>query len=104
MWWRQPGFFSGPLLANPQFRKLFLARTREILLTIYTEEAMGRLLESLGERLRPEVKVRADLLRSDPERAVQTLEQNLAAFREHVKKRREFLLAQDEIKNAGLQN
>src|SRR5690606_30401642 len=26
-WWRPPGFFSGPLLANPEFRKRFLQRT-----------------------------------------------------------------------------
>lgn len=37
-WWRQPGWFSGPLLANPQFRKIFLARAKEILETIYTEQ------------------------------------------------------------------
>jgi hypothetical protein len=29
--WRPPGFFSGPLLANPQFRRVFLKRTRDIL-------------------------------------------------------------------------
>ena len=29
-WWRPGGYFSKPLLANPQFRKLFLARTREL--------------------------------------------------------------------------
>ena len=30
-WWRPGGHFSKPLLANPQFRKLFLARTKELL-------------------------------------------------------------------------
>ena len=55
----------------------------------------------MGERLRPEVKLRAELLKKDPDRALQNLEQNLQGFREHLKKRREFLLAQDEIRNAG---
>src|SRR5947208_3676047 len=32
-WWRPGGFFSKPLLANPQFRKHYLARIKEILET-----------------------------------------------------------------------
>ena len=30
MWWRPPGWFSGPLLANAEFRKRFLAGLRGI--------------------------------------------------------------------------
>jgi hypothetical protein len=83
-WWRQPGWFSGPLLANPKFRKIFLARTKEILQSIYTEETFYPIINAMGERLKPEVKVRAELLKSDPERAIQNLEQNLLRLREHV--------------------
>jgi hypothetical protein len=101
-WWRQPGYFSGPLLANPQFRKLFLARTKAILETIYTEEVFVPIINAMGERLQLEVKLRAELMKNDPERAIKNFEQNLQNLRDHVKKRREFLLAQDEIKNAGL--
>ncbi|MBI4664325.1 MAG: CotH kinase family protein [Verrucomicrobia bacterium] len=101
MWWRAPGWFSGPLLANPQFRKIFLARTKEILETIYTEEVFLPIIDAIGERLRPEIKLRAESAKDDPVRALESFEQNLAAFREHLKKRREFLLAQDEIKGAG---
>jgi hypothetical protein len=100
-WWRQPGYFSGPLLANPQFRKRFLARTKEIVQTIYTEEVFVPIINAMGERLPPEVKLRAELMKSDVERATRNLEQNLQNLRDHVKKRREFLLAQNEIKNAG---
>jgi hypothetical protein len=38
LWWREPGYFSGPLLANPQFRQRFLARLREVCATLFTEE------------------------------------------------------------------
>jgi len=100
-WWRAPGFFSGPLLANAQFRKLFLTRTKEIAETLYTEEVMGPMLDNTNERLKPEVQLRAELLRNDPNRALQNLEQNFQALRNHLKKRREFLLSQDEIKNVG---
>ncbi|MSU20384.1 MAG: hypothetical protein EXS30_03215 [Pedosphaera sp.] len=101
MQWRAPGYFSGPLLANPQFRKLFLARTKEILETIYTEEIFVPIINALGERLKPEAAIRAELFKINPEREVQNLEQHLQSLRDHVKKRREFLLAQDEVKNAG---
>ena len=100
-WWRPPGYFSGPLLANPQFRKLFLARTREILETIYTETVFGPIIEAMADRLRDEVRFRAQLMREDPDRALERFERDLRDRREHIKKRREFLLAQDEIKSAG---
>lgn len=101
MWWRPGGYFSKPLLANPQFRQLFLARTREILETVYTEDKFLPLIDAMGEQLKPEVKFRAELLKADPDRALQNLDRNLENLREHLKKRRDFLLAQDEIKNAG---
>lgn len=101
MWWRPPGYFSGPLLANAQFRKLFLARTKEILETVYTEEGFGPVIDALGEHLKPEARLRAGLLQQEPDRAAQSLEQNVQRLHEHLKKRREFLLAQEEIKSAG---
>jgi hypothetical protein len=100
-WWRDPGFFSGPLLANPQFRKHFLARTKEILETTYTEAVFVPVIDAMGDRLRDEVRIRAEILKEKPEQALQRFEKNLQTLREHLKKRREFLLAQDEIKNAG---
>ena len=51
------GCFSRPLLANPQFRKVFLDRTREILETIYTEETYFPLIEEMAERLKEECEV-----------------------------------------------
>src|SRR5882724_6140848 len=87
-WSRGPGYFSGPLLANPQFRKLFLARTKEILETIYTEQVFVPIINAMGERLQLEVKLQAELMKSDPERAINNLEQNLQNLRDHIKKRR----------------
>jgi hypothetical protein len=100
-WWREPGYFSGPLLANPRFRKRFLARTKEILETIYTEEVFGPIINAMGERVREEVKIRAEILKENPEHALRRFERNLQDLRVHLKKRREFLLAQEEIKTAG---
>lgn len=100
-WWRPGGYFSKPLLANPEFRKVFLARVREIAEKVYTEENFGPLITAMGDRLRDEVKVRAEIYKEKPEGAIRRLEVNLQDLREHLKKRRSFLLVQDEIKTAG---
>jgi hypothetical protein len=101
VWWRPGGHFSKPLLANPTFRKLFLARTKELLDKVYTKEVFFPLIKALGERLEEEVKVRAELRREDPKQAVAHLRRNLDSLRDHLTKRRKFLLEQDEIKKAG---
>ena len=54
-WWRDGGFFSAPLLANPQFRKVFLARTKEILLKVYTKEVYFPLMDELADKLKEDV-------------------------------------------------
>ena len=58
-WWRPGGEFSKPLLANPEFRKRFLARLRVILAEVYTEETYFPIIDELAKRLRPEVSIRA---------------------------------------------
>jgi hypothetical protein len=80
---------------------LFLARTKEILENVYTEKNFYPLIDKLQEKLKEEVPVRAELLKENPQEAAATFERNLASLKEHLVKRREFLLAQDEIKAAG---
>lgn len=99
-WWRPGGDFSKPMLANPHFRRVFLAKTKELLQTVYTEEAIFPLIKAMGERLEDEVKARAVLHGQDPKAATVQFHRTLDTLREHLKKRREFLLRQDEVKNA----
>jgi hypothetical protein len=101
IWWRPGGHFSKPLLANLQFRKLFLARTKEVLEKVYTPDVFFPLIKDMGERLQEEVKIRAELRKEDPKKALEHLRRNLESLREHLTRRRAFLLAQDEIKKAG---
>lgn len=101
-WWRPPGYFSGPLLANPGFRQLYLARTKQLLETVFNEEVLGPLFDEAAERLRPEVKRRAEIFKTDAGAAQRRFDGQLAGLRDHLKRRREFLLAQDELKNAGV--
>ena len=77
MWWRPPGYFSGPLLANRQFRKIFLARTKEILETVYTEQVFGPIIDALGDRLRDEVRIRAEINEQNGDQALQRFEMHL---------------------------
>jgi hypothetical protein len=100
-WWRPGGVFAKPLLANPHFRKLFLARTKELLETVYTEKAFFPHIDELGDRLKDEVALRAELQRQNPKQAAEHLRRNLESLKDHLTKRRKFLLDQDEIKKAG---
>jgi hypothetical protein len=96
-WWRPGGWFSSPLLANPQFRKIFLARTRELLETVYTPERMKPLIGRMRENLREEVELRAKITGGDPRQDLEFFEHCLRGFEQHVELRRRFLLAQPEL-------
>lgn len=100
-WWRPGGYFSKPLLANPEFRRVFLARTRELLDSVYTEEVFFPIIEALGNRLRDEVRVRAGAGKENPVEAVERFDRNLNSLRKHLSLRRKFLLAQEELKSVG---
>ncbi len=99
-WWRPPGFFSGPLLANPEFRRRFLARTRQLLETVYTPGVFFPVIDTLADRLRPEVPIRARAIGDDPDEAQARFARNVASLKEHLEKRRAFLLQTDEIRPA----
>jgi hypothetical protein len=101
VWWRPGGHFSKPLLANPHFRKQFLARTKELLETVYIEDAFFPTIDALGARLADEVRLRATILNQDPEQAAATLQANLKSLKEHLTLRRKFLLDQEEIRSAA---
>src|SRR5262249_46981356 len=101
VWWRPGGAFSKPLLANSHFRKLFLARTKQLLEEVYTEEVFFPLIKQMEDRVEEEVRIRAKIRHEEPERAVEHLHRNMDSLREHLTKRRKFLLAQDEIKHVG---
>ena len=98
-WWRPGGYFSKPLLANPQFRRVFLGRTRELLQTVYTEEVFFPVIEGLGKQLRDEVRLRAIAGKENPDQALERFDRNLKSLKEHLVRRRQFLLAQEELKS-----
>lgn len=91
-WWRPPGWFSGPLLANPEFRKKFLTRLDEICKTVFTPAKMEPVISALENRLTPEIRYRASLTRQDPEEAMKNFQNKLESFRQQAQHRRQFIL------------
>ena len=91
-WWRADGYFSGPLLANPEFRRLFLVRLREVCNTHFTEEKFYPVIDAMEKRLEPEITVRAR--GDDPIRALQVFRHDMQSFRNQVMFRRKFILAE----------
>jgi hypothetical protein len=100
-WWRPAGYFSGPMLANPYFRRQFLARLKEICLTIFTEEKFFPIINAMEKRLEPEVRIRAEALNQNPSQALRTFHEDMQSFRDQVINRRKFILSQPEIQSLG---
>lgn len=91
-WWRPPGYFSGPLLANAEFRRRFLARLRELCETAFTEHGLLPEIIVLGRHLRPEVEFRARAAGRNPQPALQEFDADMESFRRQLVQRREFIL------------
>jgi hypothetical protein len=100
-WWRAGGYISRPLLANPTFRKYFLARLRELLDSEFTEARLFPLVDGYQRLLQEEIQYRAQVTKEDPERAQKRFESNLKSLKEFITKRRQWLLEQEEVRNAG---
>jgi len=98
-WWRAGGFFSRPLLANPQFRKVFLQKTRDILENVYTKEVYFPIIDNLAKTLREDVQLRAKMNGGDPGNGLVELDHNTKSLKAHLEKRREWLLAQPELRD-----
>jgi spore coat protein H len=93
-WWREPGFFSGPLLANPQFRQRFLARLREICTTIFTKEKLFPIIDAMEKRLETEVSLSANSHGRDAPLALAEFRADMQSFRNQVLNRRKFIVAE----------
>jgi hypothetical protein len=91
-WMRPPGWFSGPLLANPEFRKRFLARLREVNQTIFTPEKMAPVIQGLANRLKPEMEFRAVRAGHNPDEVEAELQSDIRSFENQVARRRDYIL------------
>ena len=83
-----------PLLANPEFRKTFLARLRTLSETVFIPERVNPWIADLERRLEPEIIFRAQLNRERPEEALGRFKINIQSFRNQVVHRRKYILQQ----------
>ena len=95
VWWRSPGWFSGPLLANPQFRARFLDRLEAICADRFILDKFGPVIDALEQTMEPEISVRAQGSGEAPARALKIFHEDIQSFRNQVKHRREYIL--DEL-------
>jgi hypothetical protein len=101
MWWRPPGFFSGPLIADPHFRAIYLSRIKEILETTYTEAVFFPIIDAMADRLREDVLLRAKIRGASEADGLRVLAQNVRTLKTHLTKRRRYLLSQPELQAPG---
>lgn len=92
-WWRPPGWFSGPLLANPEFRQRFLARLGELCHTTFTEQKLFPIIDALEKQLEPEIPIRAQAHGENASSLLSQFHRDIQSFRNQVKNRRKFVLA-----------
>ena len=75
----------------------FRNRWRQILEETYTESVFFPVIDAMAARLKPEIPLRAQAVGEEPAKALARLDQNVASLKEHLVKRRKFLLEQGEI-------
>lgn len=92
MWWRQGGWFSGPLLAQPDFRARFLTRLKTFVNEEFTEEKFRPVIDDLARRLEPEVRHRAEVRGSTEESLLRQFRADMDSFRRQLTGRRAFLV------------
>jgi hypothetical protein len=97
-WWRPPGFFSGPLLANPEFRRRFMLRLQEMCDKVFVPRVMDPIIDKMESRLENEVRERARIMSQDPSQALSEFHSNIESFHRQVAKRRDFILKNLDIK------
>ncbi len=90
-WWRRPGWFSGPLLANAEFRQRFLTRLGELCQTNFTAAAFGPAIDALEKRLEGEIPVAAQVAGRDPAQASRAFHRDMESFRKQLQHRRSFI-------------
>ena len=73
------------------------AITKEICEKYYTPEVFFPLIDNMQKRLEDEVRIRGAATGADPDRAVADLHRNMQSMKDHLTKRREFLLKQPEL-------
>jgi hypothetical protein len=91
-WWRNPGWISGPFLADPAIKAIFFKRLEDAALHMFTTERWYPVLDALQARLQPEAVYRATLRGESVADRIAELQNDIDSFRRHLIYRRQFIL------------
>ncbi|MGC9326564.1 MAG: CotH kinase family protein, partial [Candidatus Hinthialibacter sp.] len=95
-WWRPPGYFSGPILANADLQWLYLHRLGYVALHEFTEERWIPIIDALEARLEPEVRHKAEISGSNVNSRLNDFHLEIESLRRQVVNRRRFILNEVE--------
>jgi hypothetical protein len=91
-WWRPPGHFSGPILANEAFRNVFLDRLKELCHGVFSEPQFLSAIDGLETRLLPEISYSARTRNRRSGNVEEQFRDQIDSFRRQLKHRRTFIL------------
>jgi hypothetical protein len=93
-WWRDGDAISRPILANPTFREKLLARLESLTVEVFNIKEFAPKISSLLKALEPEMRLRSETHGLDVDSEIQRLREVISTLREHLAKRRSFILSQ----------
>ena len=72
-------------------------RLKSLCETVFTEDVFGSKIDALGNSLKQEVVMRAQVHGQNDEEAAQNLREIITALKEHLVERRKYVLEQVEV-------
>ena len=90
-WWRDGDVISKSLIGNPTFFEKYKSRIKSLLESKFTSEVYKPIFEDLKKKLTPEVKLRAELNKLNPDEEVQRFHEIFDTLNDHLELRRSFL-------------
>lgn len=93
-WWRDPGYFSGPVLSNPTIQQTYLHRLGYVAKYIFTPERWIPVIDELEQRLEPEVRYKAGKVGGTLSSMLSEFQTDIESLRRQVVNRREFILTE----------
>ncbi|MBN2327462.1 MAG: CotH kinase family protein [Candidatus Omnitrophica bacterium] len=95
-WWRPPGYFSGPILANADLQLQYLYRLGYAARQEFTEERWIPVIDALEAKLEPEIRHKAEITGSNVNSLLNNFHTEIESLRRQVINRRQFIIAEVE--------
>lgn len=93
-WWRDGDVISKSLIGNPIFFERYKARIQLLLENKFTPDVFMPIFEDLNKKLTPEIKLRAEINKTNPEDEVERFHELFDTLKQHLDLRRAYLLSE----------